>query len=238
MFSAILLTEYRHGNRHIVPRITIVIRNWRNLIPLETFGYNPKLRMARLRRNYVNTESISRCRSYMDGRVPSKHSTHGIVFGTGRKKTPPCLVSGTFYWAPGRLLVDFSLRASEVTKTLGADFHLLDEVIKQSVPEWMSSRLGSVRLHLSMAYSLAQWFPLFDMISPGFPLNPYDHKFHHMCQRSIVHARNVNGYESKWKPEKRMHRFYRRKMNEFRADQSGRIVSGPSFFPLKKKHVS
>ena len=237
MLSANLLSVYRYGNRHIVPRITVSIRKWGKIIPLEAFGYNPKLRMARLERNYLNELSLKTCRTYMDNRSPSKHSTHGIVFGTGRKKTPPCIVAATFYWAPGRLLVDFNLRASEVTKTLGADFHFLNSVIQRAVPEWMWKNLGSVRIHLSMAYMLAQWFPLFDMIAPGYPLNPTDHKFHDMAMKSVRHARNIEGYESKWKPERRMHKFYRRKMNEFRASESGRIISGPSYFRRKKKHL-
>lgn len=193
--------------------------------------------MNRLERNYLNVDSLERCRRYMDARSPHKHSTHGIHFGTGKKKTPPCLVGAVFFWAPGRLLVDVHIRASEVTKTLGADFHFLDSVIKRAVPEWMWKNLTSVQIHLTMAYVLAQWFPLFDMIAPGYPLNPYDHPFHNMCMRSIRHARNVEGYESKWKPEKRMHKFYRRKMNEFKANDEGRILSGPSFFPIKKGHM-
>jgi len=237
MLSSVLLSEYRVGNRHIVPRITLLIKDWKGLIPLEVFGYNPKLRMARLERNYLNESSLVTCNSFMVRRNPLKHISHGISFGTGRKKTPPCMVGGTFYWAPGRLLVDFYLRSSEVTKTLGADFHFLDSVIKRAVPEWMWKNLGSVRIHLNMAYCLAQWFPLFDMISPGYPLSPYEHKFHHMCMRSIRHARDVEGYESKWKPERRMHKFYRRRMHEFRADDQGRIIHGPSYFDVKKKYL-
>jgi hypothetical protein len=230
MLTASLLSEYRLGNRHIVPNITLDIENWGNLIPLETFGYNPGLRMSRLGRNYLNVESLERCRSYMSRRRPDKHSTHGIIFGTGRKKTPPCMVGGTFYYAPGRLFVDFFLRASEVTKTLGADFHFFDNVIQQAVPEFMSGSKLRVRIHLSMAYQLAQWFPLIDIIMPGYPLDPWVHKYHMMCWKSLQKARNLE-YVSKWKPEKRLHGTYRKRIVKFRTDDEGRVLSGPSFFP-------
>jgi hypothetical protein len=237
MFQGRLLDEYRLGNRHIVPNITLVIEKWGNLIPLSAFGYNPGLRMSRLIRNYQNMESLNGCRDYMESRRPSKHSTHGIVFGTGKKKTPPCMVGGTLYYAPGRLYVNFFLRASEVTKTLGADFHFLQHIIQQSAPGWMNEVLAPVKIHLSMAYALAQWFPLLDMIMPGYPLNTYDNKFHRMCMSSLRKARDVNGYESKWKPEKRLHRFYRKEMPKFKTDIEGRIISGPSFFPRKKRNM-
>lgn len=236
MLTGSVMEGYRLGNRHIVPKITLQIKNWGNLIPLEVFGYNPGLRMARLARNYLNVESLERCRNYMSRRRPDKHSTHGIVFGTGRKKTPPCMVGGTFYYAPGRLHVDFFLRASEVTKTLGADFHFFDNVIQQAVPEWMLSGKVNVRIHLSMAYCLAQWFPLIDIIMPGYPLSPWDYKFHMMCWKSLQKARDLD-YVSKWKPEKRLHGTYRKRIVKFKTDDEGRVISGPSFFPFPKKHM-
>ena len=244
LYQATPTRLYRIGNRNIVPRIDLLIRKWSNLIPMEEFGYKADLRLRRLQRNYLNLESLLECRHHMDRRNPRHHSTHGISFGTGKKKTPACMVGGTFHWAPGRLLVDFYFRASEVTKTLGADFHFLDKVIfgdeatgiQGAVPQWMSENLASVRIHLDMAFVLAQWFPLFDMIAPGFPLNT-EHRFHQMCLDSINLARDVDGYQSKWRAERRIHIHYRKRLSEFKANSEGRIRKGPSFFPIKKKHL-
>lgn len=239
MFNAALLDGYRLGNRHVVPRITLQIHRWRRLIPLEAFGYRPEWRMNRLKRNYLNVESLEKCRAYMDKRSPRKPSTHGIVFGTGRKSTPPCMVAGTFFWNPGRLQCNFYIRASEVTKTLGADFHFFDYIISNAVPSWMLGNVyPSVHIHLEMAYSLSQFFPVFDMISPGYPLNT-DHKFHRDCLRAIERAQDEDT-ESKWKPERRMQKRYRIlfKQGKFKTNYEGRIISGPSFFPRKKKHLS
>jgi hypothetical protein len=242
MLQANLLKFYRAGNRHMVPRITISIENWGNLIPLDQLGYKPLRRKARLERNYLDHSSLDACRTYLSSRNPTKHSTHGISFGTGRKRTPPCMVGGTFYWAPGRLLPDFYLRASEVTKTLGADFHFLNRVIygdKElsvygAVPKWMRQFLGPVRIHLNLAFQLTQWFPLFDMISPGYPLNPFEHRYHRMCMNAVQKAYDPE-YKSRWKPERRIHAYLRRRISEFRTDAEGRIISGPSFFSFPEK---
>lgn len=244
LLSASQLQPYRLGNRHIVPRVRILIKKWGNLIPMEHFGYKRHIRMARLERNYLNVESLEACRSYLNGRSPGKHNTHGIVFGTGRKKTPPCIVSGTFYWNPGRLFTSFNLRASEVTKTLGADLHFFHRVIygdeelgvDGAVPPWMAENLSSVIINLDMAYNLAQWFPLFDLICPGYPLNHYEHKFHAMCMRSIRLAHD-DSYISKWKPERRLLAHVRRELPKYKTDNEGRVIRGPSFFPGPKKHV-
>jgi hypothetical protein len=175
----------------------------------------------------------------MDKRKLDSPATHGIIFGSGRKATPPCMVAGTFYYRPGSLLANFTLRASETTKTLGADFHFLDYILESAVPPGMRECLDSVVLHLDMAYCLAQWFPLLDMIMPGYPLNPYDHKFHKMCMDSIRKAQNYD-YESKWKPERRMQKRYKAMFKEggYRTNSEGRIIHGPSFFPLKAKYMS
>lgn len=236
MFNATLLEGYRLGNRHVVPRVRVAIANWGNLIPLEDFGYRPNLRMNRLKRNYLNEESLNKIRAYMDARSPAKPATHGIIFGTGRKATPPCMVAGTFFWNPGRLLVNFYIRASEVTKTLGADFHFLDYIIRNAVPSYMHENLGPVVINLEMAYAMAQWFPLFDMIRPGYPLNT-EHRFHQMCFTAIRKAQDYD-YHSKWKPEKRLHTRYRIAFPKFRTNSEGRIVSGPSYFGRKKKLMS
>lgn len=239
MFNAALLDGYRLGNRHVVPRLTLEIQRWKRLIPLEAFGYRPTWRLNRLKRNYLNEESLVKCRAYMDKRSPNKPSTHGIVFGTGRKSTPPCMVAGSFFWNPGRLQCNFYLRASEVTKTLGADFHFLNYIIRNAVPPWMlAPGPPSVHLHLAMAYSLSQFFPVFDMICPGYPLNE-EHKFHRDCLKAIRKAQDEDT-ESKWKPERRMQKRYRVLFREgkFKTDRQGRIIHGPSFFPIKKKHMS
>jgi len=238
MFNAKLLEGYRLGNRIMVPRISIRIKKWKNLIPIETFGYK-SFRINRLRRNYLNEESLHKCRQYMDARKLDKPSTHGIIFGSGRKSTPPCMVAGTFYYRPGILQANFYLRASEVTKTLGADLHFLNYILETAVPSTMRNCLDSVVLHLDMAYALAQWFSLVDMIMPGYPLNTYEHRFHRMCMDSIGKAQDLS-YESKWKPERRLHKRYRAMFKEgkFRTNEEGRIVDGPSFFPLKAKYMS
>jgi hypothetical protein len=236
MFDARALKHYRLGNRHMVPRVTVQIKEWKKLIPLTTFGYK-HFRINRLKRNYLNEESLAQCRAYMDKRKLDGPSTHGIIFGTGRKATPPCLVSGHFFYRPGILLASFTTRASEVTKTLGADLHFLEYVLDNAVPPAMRQCLGSVTLHLGMAYSLAQWFPLLDMIMPGFPINQ-EHRFHQMCMDSVrkMHDPNV---ESKWKPERRMQRRYRAMFKEgkYRKNLEGRIVDGPSYFPLKAQYM-
>lgn len=236
MFNASLLEGYRLGNRHMVPRVRLEIKRWRKLIPLEAFGYK-HFRIGRLKRNYLNEESLLKIRTYMDARSPTKPSTHGIIFGSGKKVTPVCMVAGTFFYRPGILLVNFYLRASEVTKTFGADLHFLDSIIHSAVPDWMYKQLGSVVINLDMAYSLAQWFCLFDMICPGYPLNT-DYRFHKMCMDSIRKAHNRD-YESKWKPERRMLRRYRALYDEkgFKKNLEGRIVDGPSFFPGKKRYM-
>lgn len=236
MFSAVLLEGYRQGNRNVVPRIRIIIKNWKNLIPLEDFGYKAHLRLPRLKRNYLNEESLAKCRKYMDARRPDKPATHGIIFGTGRKVTPPCMVGGSFFWNPGRLLPNFYLRASEVTKTLGADFHFLDYILHNAVPEFMHQNVGSVIINLDMAYAMAQWFPLFDMICPRYPLN-LEHRWNQMCMTALRKAQDED-YESKWKPERRLHKRYRIALPRFKTNSEGRIVSGPSYFGRKKKHVS
>jgi hypothetical protein len=220
----------------MVPRVNIVIKEWKNLIPLETLGYK-HFRINRLKRNYLNEESLAQCRTYLDKRKLDSPSTHGIIFGTGRKATPPCLVSGNFFYRPGILLADFTLRASEVTKTLGADIHFLDYILEHAIPPAMRECLGSVTLHLGMAYSLAQWFPLLDMLMPGYPINT-EHRFHRMCMDAMRKVHDVSK-ESKWKPERRMQRRYRAMFKEgkYNTDYEGRIVDGPSYFPLKKKHV-
>lgn len=239
MLQAGQLKLYRISNRHCVPRVTVLIEKWENLIPLSEFGYNrPILRLDRLERNYLDEESLTKCRNYMETRKYDNPATHGISFGTGRKKTPACMVGGTFTWVPGRLLTDFYLRASEVTKTLGADFHFLDRVIKGdkerekegAVPEWMSKYTESVRLHLNMAFMLSQFFPLFDMISPGYPIMPYEYRFHRMCWDAIQLTKDEN-YVSKWRAEARMHRDWRKRVKKYKTDRQGRILSGPSFFP-------
>jgi hypothetical protein len=235
MLNAGALQPVRLGNRHMVPNVTLEIKDWNGefsrIVPLNELGYNPRLRMGRLERNYLNVESLQKCRAYMDGRRPDRHSTHGLAFGTGRKKTPPCMVGAMFYFSPTQLYVNVFIRASEVTKTLGADFHFLNSVFQRAVPDWMYAKLGLVRIHLGLAYNLAQWFPLFDMIAPGFKLEPEKYRFHDMCMQSIRKARDVHGYESKWKPERRMHLRYRERIPQFLADKQGRIVQGPSFFP-------
>jgi hypothetical protein len=129
------------------------------------------------------------------------------------------------------------IRASEVTKTFGADMALIDEVIREALPGWMASCITSVRFNLTMCYVLAQWFPLIDVIMPGVILNP-EYRLHDMCLKSLRLARSVKTYESKWKPEKRLHRHYRRVIGEFETDKQGRVVSGPSYFPFEKIDLS
>jgi len=222
--------HYRMGNRFCVPRMSLVIRKWKNKPPMELVGYRSQLRMNRLKRNYWNEESISKCRAYMDQRPPKKHSSHGIYFGTGKKKTPPCLVGGYFNYFPGFLNVDFFIRSSEITKTLLADLHFFSEVMMEAVPPWMRKTRHSVRIQIGMAFNMAQWFPLWDMIAPGLPMNPEKYRFHKMCMRSLKLAQNMD-YLSKWRPERRILNTVRKEYDKYETDDQGRIVAGPSYFP-------
>lgn len=237
------LKLYRDSNRHVIPRISVTIQNWGNLIPMEQFGYRRTLRLNRLERNYCNLESLGTCRRFFETKSPNKTSTHGLIFGTGKKKTPPCLVGATFVYLPGRLLPSFYLRASELIKTLGADLHFFDRILRGdasrglsgAVPEWMANSMGPVTIHLDMGYSLAQFFPLFEIIQPGYPLNP-EHRFHNLCLKAL-HKAFFTEEESKWRPERRMQRNVRKVISKYKTNSEGRVVYGPGFFAGQKEYV-
>lgn len=220
------------GNRCIIPRITLLPRSYRNLLPMEAVGYKKEARLARLSRNYLNEESVSAARRYFQGRRPDRVSTTGVSFITGRKRTQPCLQGMTINYFPGFTNIDVLLRASEVTITLCADFHFIGKVIRLSLAPWMKEFPINVRIHLTMGYIHGQFFPILEQVLPGIVLDP-KYQLHSSCIKSLKLA-NDEKYISKWRTERRQHKIYRGRIEEYEQNDEGRIVSGPSFFDFQE----